>query len=285
MALTLADPQNGLYSATWTPRKVSSQVVINAQATVAGFAPATVQLKGAVIPSGAPTVNPGAVLNLFNPVGGAPAAPGTLLQIGGTYLAAQPATSTANPLPKTLGGTSVLIGGIVAPISSVAAAQINVEAPFELTPGQPYQVVVSANGALTTPEALQFTPTAPGLSVASAGYVTAVHQADGKSVTEVSPAKPGEAISVFLTGLGLTDVKVDSGAGGPSNPPANVLSVPAVTIDSVGVTITFAGLAPGQPGVYRIDFTVPTTAASGDLAVQVTQDGVTTNTGLLPVQK
>jgi uncharacterized protein (TIGR03437 family) len=58
-----------------------------------------------------------------------------------------------------------------------------------------------------------------------------------------------------------------------------------VTVDSIGVSITFAGLAPGQPGVYRIDFPVPATAASGDLTVQVTQDGVTTNTGSLPVQK
>ena len=285
LAIVLADPATGRYSATWTPRRASSQVVIAAQARVAGLPVANVQLSGAVTPNNAPTVNRGGVLSLYNPESGAPAAPGTLLQIGGTYLAAQAATSNANPLPKTLGGTSVLIGGLSAPVVSVSPGQVNVQAPFELIPGQPYQVIVSANGSLTTPETVQFAPTAPGLALVTAGLVKAIHQKGGAAITQISPARPGEAISVFLTGLGLTDTKVESGAGGPDNPPANVVLPASVTLDSVVVTPSFAGLAPGQPGVYQIDFTVPDNANSGQLPLQVTQGGVSTNQGLLPVQK
>src|SRR5205807_782420 len=53
LALTLADPQTARYSATWTPRKPTAQVTINAQATVSGLPPVTIKLAGAVTPSSA----------------------------------------------------------------------------------------------------------------------------------------------------------------------------------------------------------------------------------------
>ena len=285
LALALANPQTGRYSATWTPRRTNSQILIRAQAAVSGLPTATIQLVGAVIPSGAPAVNRGAVLNLYNPTGGAPAAPGTLLQIRGEYLAAQALSSQANPLPKALSGTAVLIGGIAAPVASVSPGQVNVQAPFELTPGQPYQLIVSANGALTTPENVQISDVSPGLGLGVGGFVTATRQKEGTAVTQAAPARPGEAISVYLTGMGLGDINVESGAGGPLEPASNVILPPAVTLDSIPAVLSFAGLAPGQPGIYRIDLKVPDKAPSGELTLQVTQGGASSNAGLLPVQK
>ena len=89
-------------------------------------------------------------------------------------------------------------------------------------------------------------------------------------MTETAPAQPGESISVFMTGLGLTDTTVATGAGAPSDPLANVLNPPAVTLDGSPVAYTFAGPAPGAAGIYRIDMKVPDDAKNGDLVLLVT---------------
>src|SRR5262249_55480161 len=162
--------------------------------------------------------------------GGVPTAPGTLVRIQGSYLASQPATNTSIPLPTKLGGTQVLIGGIAAPITAVAPGEVSVQVPFELKAGQPYQVILNANGALTTPDGLQVADTSPGLSLLPTGFVNATHQAGG-AVTEASPAKPGEIIAIYLAGMGLTTTPVDSG-NAPSGAAAAVVQ-PDVTVGGI----------------------------------------------------
>jgi uncharacterized protein (TIGR03437 family) len=85
--------------------------------------------------------------------------------------------------------------------------------------------------------------------------------------------------------MGLTDGNVSTGSGGPSNPPANILLPASITLDTVIITPSFAGLAVGQPGVYQIDFTVPDNTPSGDLLLRVNQGDVTANQGLLPIRR
>ena len=52
---------------------------------------------------------------------------------------------------------------------------------------------------------------------------------------------------------------------------------------AVGDDVVFAGLTPGFVGLYQINFQVPTSASSGELEVDVTQNGVAANPTLLPV--
>jgi uncharacterized protein (TIGR03437 family) len=103
-------------------------------------------------------------------------------------------------------------------------------------------------------------------------------------VTEASPAKPGEAIVIYLAGMGLTQTAVASGAASPTDP-AVVANPPSITLDGLAVSYTFAGLTPGLVGVYQINMTVPATAKNGNLALTLQQAGVASNSGLLPVQK
>lgn len=283
LPLVALDPTSGRYAGTWTPRKTSGQITITVLANAPGYTGATVKFGGVVTPNNAPVLNRDAVLNIYNPVGGVPAAPGTLVSIKGQYLASQAVTNTIIPLPTILGGTSVFIGGLKAPIASVTPSQVNVQVPAELVTGQPYQVVISANGALTTPDGLQMADAAPGLSLLPTGFVNATHQAGGV-VTEASPAKPGEAIVIYLAGMGLTQTAVASGAASPTDPAA-VANPPSITLDGLGVSYTFAGLTPGLVGVYQINMTVPATAKNGNLALTLQQAGVASNSGLLPVQK
>ena len=282
LALSLADATSGDYVATWTPRSARAQIAINARATAQGLPAATIEIAGSVTPNNAPILDQTSVANFFNPVGGAPLAPGTLVQITGQYLAGQSLSNTVIPLPTTLGGTMVIIGGMEAPISSVSPGLINAQVPFELPAGQPYQVIVSANNALTTPQSFQAGTASPGLSVLPSGYVQASH-ANGSAVTETAPAAPGENIAIYLVGLGPTTIPVSSVAPGPGAPYASTMIPPVITLNGETTTFTFSGLIPGLVGVYQVNLVVPQDAINGDLVLSLSENGAASNTGLLPV--
>jgi transcriptional regulator of acetoin/glycerol metabolism len=85
-------------------------------------------------------------------------------------------------LVNTLGGTSVLIGGIPAPLYYGSPGQINAQAPFELIPGNLCQIQVNSNGALSTPGTIQVATATPGVAALPTGQVIAQH-ADYSLVT------------------------------------------------------------------------------------------------------
>lgn len=282
MILTLANPATSLYASTWVPRQAGAQVTVNTTASVPGFAPVTIQLVGAVTPNAAPLLAPNSTLNIYNPVPGAALAPGTLVQIGGSALAASSASASV-PLPTTLGGTQVIIGGEPAPLVSVSPTQLTAQIPYKLAPAMQYQVVVSANGALSTPAPIQLAATDPGIATATSGLVTATH-ANGTAISESSPAAPGETIVLAATGLGATDNPVAEGAAAPASPLANAVAKPTVTINNEQAVVSFAGLQPGEAGIYQINVQVPTDAPNGDLTLIVSQNGNPANNAILPVK-
>jgi len=272
----------GDYVATWTPQRATNQIAVNSIATAQGLPSAKLQLAGAVTANNAPLLANSSIANFYNPVGGAPLAPGTLVQITGQYLAAQTLANSQVPLPTSLGGTSVIIGGMQAPITSVSPNQINAQVPFELPAGQPYEVIVNANNALTTPQSFQAGAASPGLSVLATGYVQASHQS-GAPITETSPARPGEYIAVYLVGMGGTTIPVASGQPGPGSPFANTSIAPTVTLNNENAPVVFSGLIPGLVGVYQVNLQLPSDAKNGDLIFAISQDGFTSNAGVLPV--
>lgn len=60
------------------------------------------------------------------------AARGSIIAIFGANLATAAASSSSFPLPTTLVGTSVLFGGIPAPLLYVSPTKINAQVPFEI---------------------------------------------------------------------------------------------------------------------------------------------------------
>jgi uncharacterized protein (TIGR03437 family) len=283
LAMVLSDASSGKYSGTWTPRGSGSQVTIVARATAPGFAAATVQIAGAVVPNAAPVLTHNGTLHVFTPQVGAPLAPGTIVQIYGSSLAKQTAINSTIPLQTSLSGTAVFIGGVQAPLYFVSAGQVNAQIPFELTPGQPYQVIVSNNGAITAPDGLQLIAESPGVASFPSGTAESQHATDSSLITEASPAKPGEFVVIYLAGMGPTTVPVATGAGAPSDPLARTQDAPSVTINSEPVRVLFAGLTPGLAGLYQIDLQVPADAPDGDLSLVVSQPGFQGSSVILPV--
>ena len=121
--------------------------------------------------------------------------------------------------------------------------------------GTPSNTVQSYTG-LTSPGV--FTVPAGGL-----GYGAILH-ADYSLVSASSPAKQGETVQLFLTGLGAVRPAVTAGTAAPSAQPFATVVVPVDIFidDSNGnfsqATVAYQGLAPGLAGLYQVNFTVPT---------------------------
>jgi hypothetical protein len=283
LALPLANPAQGVYSGTWSPARPSSQVAIKVTASAPGFPAATSQIAGAVVPNAVPLLTPNGTLHSFDPLVGAALAPGTIVAIYGQNLAAQVSQPTSIPLPTASNGTSVIIGGMPAPLYYVSPGQVNAQVPFELAPGNQYDVIISANGALTTPQPIQLSAAAPGLAAFSDGTLIAQHS-DGTLVGLTSPAKAGEYLVAYLAGLGGTTVPVTSGAASPTSPLAQPSNTPVLTIDGAQSPFLFAGLTPGLVGLYQINFQVPASLPAGDIKIVVSQNGQASNQTVLPYQ-
>jgi uncharacterized protein (TIGR03437 family) len=286
LALSANDTSSGTYSNTWTPRNTFPNLAIVASATASGFPSATVQIVGQVTPNAAPLLTPNGILDAFAIAAepGVPVAPGTIVQIYGSNLTAQTTAGTTIPLANTLDQTSVIIGGLQAPLYFVSPGQINAQVPFELAAGNPYQVIVSANGALSTPSPIQLTTDAPGIAQYAAGQAIAQHVSDNSLITETSPAMPGEYVVFYVAGMGLTNPAVASGTASPSTNLPALLDAPTLTLNGETVSnILFAGLTPTLVGLYQVDFQVPADAPNGDLALVLTQTSGLSNSTILPV--
>jgi uncharacterized protein (TIGR03437 family) len=284
LALSPTGASSGVYTGTWTPLGGGAQVTVLGTATATGFAAATTQVTGEVTANAGPVLTQNATLQIYNPLIGGAVAPGSILELYGSNLAAQPVTSSMLPLTTTLGQTSVTIGGIPAPLYYVSPTQINAQAPFELVTGKQYQVVVNVNGALTAPGSIAIAAAIPGIAAWPNGQVIAQHL-DYSLVSETSPAQPGEYVVFYLVGLGATDYPVATGAESPLNPLLHPSMPVVLTLNSIAQLVRFVGLTPTLVGLYQIDFFVPGDTPDGDMQLVVSQSGQASNAVILPVHQ
>jgi uncharacterized protein (TIGR03437 family) len=85
-------------------------------------------------------------------------------------------------------------------------------------------------------------------------------------------------LEIYLTGMGATTPVVAAGLPGSANPPALVQTLPSVTLGGYGLPVTYAGLAPGEVGVYQIDAFVPFGVPLGmDIPLTISQGGGSTS--------
>ena len=285
VALPLVSAASGLYASTWTPSHTAAAVTIDTTATVAGFATASAALAGEVETNAQPSLNAYAVLNVFNPQVGDALAPGTVVAMYGADLAATATQPPNIPLPTDVNGTQVFIGGIATPIYYVSPGQINTQIPFELDPSLQYQVVISANGALTTPQTILLEPANPGVDSNADSTILAQHLADGSLVSPASPARPKEYIIAYAAGMGATTVNVATGAGAPANPLAYTSPLPVATWDGVAIPLEYAGLVAGEVGLYQMNIQIPAGTPNGNHTLVISQTGgaVSSNSTLVPV--
>jgi len=108
-------------------------------------------------------------------------APGSLVSIYGSGLAASTATAASFPIPATLGGAAVAVDGISAPILYASPTQINAQIPFEVSAGAG-SISVAVNGALVGAVSINIQASAPGLFVQQEGNAAVVKPGRGSKL-------------------------------------------------------------------------------------------------------
>jgi uncharacterized protein (TIGR03437 family) len=216
--------------------------------------------------------------------------PGSLGTIFGTGITGVNGVVTGNqvPFPTTLEGVSVTVNGMQAPIISLVNAngqeQINLQVPFGIQAPGTATVVINNNGSELTVRDVPILRVQPGIFeffLGEARFAAALH-ADYSVVTPENPARPGEIIQLFLTGLGLTNPAVATNAPGPV-PAALTVTAPVVGFDNAGVE-NFGGFyAPTLVTAYQINFRVPLSAQTGNHEINVALDGVSSQRALIAV--
>ncbi len=70
-----------------------------------------------------------------------------------------------------------------------------------------------------------------------------------------SPAIGGETVLVYLTGMGAVTTAVGDGVGATGAD--DTVSQPTVLVGGLPGTVIYSGLAPGYPGLYQMNVTLP----------------------------
>jgi uncharacterized protein (TIGR03437 family) len=208
-------------------------------------------------------------------------APGGLTSIYGSGLAAGTESATGFPLPTSLAGASVTVGGFPAPMLYASSGQVNFQIPFEVPPGTAV-FTVFVNGAAVASGPLNVLATAPGVFMMDGGRAAVVNQ-NGSLNSLGSPASAGSVVSVYATGLGGVSPQVASGAPAPSGSIAYTNASVTVTVGTATGQLQFAGLAPGFAGLYQVNFVVPSLPA-GQYALRISAGDSVSNVATIAVQ-
>jgi len=131
---------------------------------------------------------------------------------------------------------------------------------------------------------LSFVPMfVPQIVVTAAGPAV-VHASDFATVTAAKPAKAGETLSLFATGLGPTQPGVDPGQPFPSTPPLAVNSPVQVTVNGNPAQVLAAVSYPGSVDGYQVNFQVPPETVPGMATIQVSAAWIPGPAVSIPVQ-
>ncbi len=250
------------------------------------------RIRKITLPHPAPTVNAlGVVNNASFVVGSNPVAPGSIAAVFGANMndGTNVLFSSFGPdgkLVTTLAGTQVTINGSPVPIFYSTPGQLGIQIPFDLT-GSSATIQVSIGGQTSTAQNIPIAAVAPGLfstdqsghgqgAILIANTNTLVAPAGSIPGRDSRPAKPGDFITIFCTGLGAVNPSLATGEPGTNN---LTVDTPSVTIDSAPAIVQFSGIAPGFVGLDQVNVQVPAgIRTANDIPVVLTIGGKQSNT-------
>ena len=161
-------------------------------------------------------------------------------------------------LPFELNYVRVYVQDQQVPLLFVSATQINFIMSTTQNAG-PVRLRVVSEG-ITGPEiTIPLVDSAPALFALAGGYAIAT-TAEGKLLTVDEPARAGDFIVVYATGLGRTSP--NPAPGQIPSYPGPILALSSLKVLLAGkpvdpVLIKYAGLTPGCAGLYQINLAVP----------------------------
>ena len=275
-----ADQADNIYIADWGNDRIRRLTPASRHRISAG---------GIVLATGSPVVNsisPNAIVSVFGQ-GFAPE---------GTQ-AASPALDGAGRVATELAGICLEIDGKRAPLFAVSPEQINAQAPHDLTPGTAQVEAILGCGTRNAQHGFAVTVRVADVSPAFFNFpidpggrnpIVALHAGGAALVglpgdvpgVELTPAEPGEVITLFGTGFGPTEPPLEAGQipGGA----AELASEVEFTFGGIRIfadDILYAGAAPCCAGLYQFTVRVPFGFPDGYAAVSAAVRGVSTPEG------
>jgi uncharacterized protein (TIGR03437 family) len=188
-------------------------------------------------------------------------APGMIVSVYGTALGNYAQSAGVIPLPQYLAGFEAYVNQVPAPLYFVSPDQVNIQIPYETSPGQ--MTLTVGNPYVNFNYTIQVAAAAPG-----------IFQSNGMVAAPFSSAGRGQTTTLFITGGGQTNPPSQDGntpdAATPTEQlPAPVLPV-SVTVGGQAATTSFIGIPPGLVGVTQINYQVPASVPTGVQPVVVT---------------
>jgi uncharacterized protein (TIGR03437 family) len=286
-ALPLRDLGGGRYGATWSPGNAGAQVNVRYE-MVSGTSIAETTLVGTVVSTAAPRLSQHGTVNGASFARGEALSPGGIMSTFGFNLASTSNSAQDVPLPDTLGGVRIFVGGRQAPLFFAGFGQVNAQLPYEIAATQRTDVIASVNGQFTVPQPVTVASARPGVfpMPSASGPPRAIAQNQDLSLNSPdNPAKRGEAVIIYLTGTGEVDPAVTTGEGAPGEEPLARVALPATAmIGDKEVEILFLGLTPDFVGLTQANLIVPANSMVGpNVPVTITIDGQPSNSMVIAI--
>jgi uncharacterized protein (TIGR03437 family) len=177
-----------------------------------------------------------AVAPTFSAVTPRAVAPGMFVSIYGTTLAPSVAQAPGLPFPTTLANTEVRLGTTPLPLHYVSPGQINAVLPENIS-GLIRLTIRNGTGERGINAMVE--PAVPSLFAGALNAVT------GALVTADAPLRPGDFVSLYLTGLGATTKRADGLDWANAQPEVRFGGQPC--------QVSYAGRAPGFVGLDQIN--------------------------------
>jgi uncharacterized protein (TIGR03437 family) len=209
-----------------------------------------------------------------------PVAPGGLATVEGSNLSPVSQSTRQIPLPTALGESCLTVNGVPVPVMFVSPQRINAQLPFAVD-GSTTLVLRTPSGVSDNYN-LNIQPAAPsifrsGVAGPQTDVPTVVRAINNQVVTLSNPVHRGDLLTIYATGLGRTTPSVETGVPAPADPLASALIRPEVTIGGVPVEVLYAGLTPGEVGIYQINVRVGGIVPMGlSIPLAITQGGAAT---------
>src|SRR5580658_1243184 len=185
---------------------------------------------------------------------------GELISIYGSNLATGTASASTPTSPVlSLGGASVTIGGLAAPIIYASPSQLDVQVPFEIGAGVSSVNLIVTAASSSAPVVLNVVGQDLGLAYAQVG--TQIFPVTARN-TAVVQASAGTQIFLVAFGLGSVTPAVLSGTIPPASTTFNTVAAPSVTANGILATPLSSALT--GLGIYVVTVASP---SSGSVTV------------------